>query len=405
MPDSLAARARRRFLASGDEAGTPVSDRPFRPDVQGLRALAVVLVVLYHAGVPGLSGGFVGVDVFFVISGFVITGVLSRERAVEGRNDPLAFYARRCRRILPAATLVIAVTVAATYHFLAFVRGAEVAADGRAAALFVANFHFIATGTNYIDSSQPPSPLQNFWSLAVEEQFYLVYPALFILAGLAARRLRHDRKVAVALLAVIAASYWWSVTQTAGNATAAYFSPFTRAWELALGALVALATPRLRVLAPPVAAVLSWLGVACILAAAVIFGPATAYPGWLAALPVGGAALLIGAGAAAPRLGAELVLRQRPAQWLGDISYSLYLWHWPVLAIAMQLATTPLSLAERLGWVAVALGLSVASYLLVENPLRHWRWLARRRVASLGMGACCVGLALAVITVVQHVYP
>src|ERR1700722_4914390 len=164
-----------------DEPGTALGDRSFRPDVQGLRAVAVLLVVFFHSGLTFLSGGYIGVDVFFVISGFVITGVLLRERTLSGRTSLLAFYGRRCRRIIPAATLVIIVTVALAFHFLDIGQGIRTATDGRWASVFLANYHFASTGTNYLDAQLPPSPLQNFWSLAVEEQFYFVYPTLFLL--------------------------------------------------------------------------------------------------------------------------------------------------------------------------------------------------------------------------------
>src|SRR5580704_4136136 len=172
-----------RLQPSGDESGTAPGDRSFRPDVQGLRAVAVLLVVLYHANVPDLTGGFVGVDVFFVISGFVITGLLLRERHSTGPTSLFSFYARRCRRILPAATLVVVVTVIAAYVFLGVVAGSGTADDGRWAAAFLANVHFERVGTNYLLSQQLPSPLQNFWSLSVEEQFYLVYPTLFLVVA------------------------------------------------------------------------------------------------------------------------------------------------------------------------------------------------------------------------------
>ena len=165
-----------RYSASGDEAGTAPGDRRFRPDVEGLRAVAIGFVVLYHAGVPLVSGGYIGVDVFFVISGFVITGLLLRERQVNGSTSIVSFYARRVRRILPAATLVIISTVVLAYVALGVVSGNNTADDGRWAAVFLANFHFESVGTNYFTALRPPSPLQNYWSLSVEEQFYLVYP-------------------------------------------------------------------------------------------------------------------------------------------------------------------------------------------------------------------------------------
>ena len=224
------------------ESGTAPGDRRFRPDIEGLRAVAVVLVVLYHAGVGGLSGGYVGVDVFFVISGFVITGLLLRERTGSEGTSLLNFYGRRSRRIIPAATLVIVVTVIATYTTLGVVYGDQTAIDARWTAVFLANVHFAAVGTNYLTAQQPPSPLLNFWSLAVEEQFYLVYPTFFLLIAAVRSRWTLQAKLVVGLVAIIAASFTLSVLQTASDPTAAYFSPFTRAWELALGALVAVGT-------------------------------------------------------------------------------------------------------------------------------------------------------------------
>ena len=234
------------LLDSGDEAGTAPADRRFRPDVEGLRAVSILLVVLYHAGVPGLTGGFVGVDVFFVISGFVITGLLLRERKSTGGTSVLNFYARRCRRIIPAATVTILVTVAFAYVLLGAASGNSAANDGRWAAAFLSNFHFEAVGTNYFTASLPPSPLQNFWSLSVEEQFYVVYPTLFLIVASVKSRISLRTRLTFVLGITIAASYWWSVVQTGSNPSAAYFSPFTRAWELALGALIAVNTHRLK---------------------------------------------------------------------------------------------------------------------------------------------------------------
>ncbi len=301
-----------RFLASGDESGTAPGDRPFRPDVEGLRAVAIILVVLFHSGVSALSGGYVGVDVFFVISGFVITGVLLRERAVSGRTSLLAFYGRRCRRIIPAATVVIIVTVVLAYLFLGVGVGGRTAIDGRWATVFLANVHFNAIGVDYLSPRLPPSPLQNFWSLSVEEQFYVVYPTLFLLlAGIRSRwslRLR----LAVGLAVVTGASLAFSVFDTHSDAVGAYFSPFSRAWELGLGALVAVGTPWLKRLPVGVAAAATWIGLGAILAAACTFGAQTAYPGSAVAIPVFGAAFIIAGGVVAPRLGVEVLLRLPP---------------------------------------------------------------------------------------------
>src|SRR6516225_1056587 len=215
-----------RLLRSGDESGSAPGDRPFRPDVEGLRAVAVLLVVLYHANVPLLSGGYIGVDVFFVISGFVITGLLLRERQSTDRTSFVHFYARRSRRILPAACLVILLSVVAAFAFVGSGEGILTADDGRWAAAFLANFHFQSLGTDYLASVRPPSPLLNYWSLSVEEQFYLVYPALFALVASLRGWLTLRLRMAIVLAAVIVGSFAYSVFETASNPSSAYFSPF-----------------------------------------------------------------------------------------------------------------------------------------------------------------------------------
>jgi peptidoglycan/LPS O-acetylase OafA/YrhL len=395
---------RGRFLASGDESGTAPEDRAFRPDVEGLRAIAVLLVVLYHSGISALSGGYIGVDVFFVISGFVITGVLLRERSTTGRTSILAFYGRRCRRIIPAATLVIIVTVALSYYFLGIGAGDRTAVDGRWAAVFLANFHFGAIGTNYLSAQQPPSPLQNYWSLSVEEQFYVVYPTLFLLLAGIRSRLSLRMRLAIGLVTIIGASLVYSVVDTQNNATAAYFSPLTRAWELALGALVALGTPWLRTVPTYIAATATWLGLGAVFFAAFTFSPETAYPGSLVAIPVVGAALIIAGGVKARRLGVESLLQLPPLRGLGKLSYSLYLWHWPILIIAAEYANrTSLSVAQNLGWDLVALFASVVSYVLIENPIRHAKILFRIRWASIGLGAALVTVSLGALTLQSDV--
>jgi peptidoglycan/LPS O-acetylase OafA/YrhL len=393
-----------RELPGGDEAGTAPGDRSFRPDVEGLRAVAVVLVVLYHAGVRQLGGGYVGVDVFFVISGFVITGVLLRERASTGRTSVLAFYGRRSRRIIPVASLVIVVTVVLAYALLGAV-GNRTATDGFWAAIFLANFHFTAVGTNYLTALQAPSPLQNFWTLSVEEQFYLVYPTLFLLLARVGRRASFRARLVAGLCVVIAVSFLLSVVQTASNQPVAYFSPFTRAWELALGALVAVAAPWLLRWPARAAAVATWVGLGAIAVAAVWFDSLTPYPGSAAALPVVGAALIIAGGTAAPRRGAEALLRQWPFGPLGRLSYSLYLWHWPILVLAAEsTGATSLPVGKSLLWVLVALGLSIVTHAVIENPIRHAGVLRRNRYLSLVMGAGLIAVTLLVVFVELRVH-
>jgi peptidoglycan/LPS O-acetylase OafA/YrhL len=350
-----------------------------------------------------MSGGYVGVDVFFVISGFVITGVLLRERESTGVTSIPRFYARRVRRIIPAATVVIVVVVLATYHFLGTFSGAEVAEDGRWAAVFLANFHFAASGTSYLASQRLPSPLQNFWSLSVEEQFYLVYPALFLLVAARGRRTSSRRNLASMLGLVIVASFVFSILETRSNPTLAYFSPFTRAWELALGAFVAVFTGTLRRLPATAGAGMSWLGLGMVMASACLLNTSTSYPGSAVALPVIGTALVISGGTARPVWGSESLLKLRAFQWIGLISYSLYLLHWPILTIAAErTGSDTLPVSDNLLWLLVALGLSILSYFLIEKPLRLAPILTRRRWFSIGLGVGLVVSALAVCTVVPQ---
>jgi peptidoglycan/LPS O-acetylase OafA/YrhL len=358
--------------------------------------VAVALVVLYHAGVPGLTGGFVGVDVFFVISGFVITGLLLRERTATGGTSILGFYARRCRRILPAATLVLLITVFATYFVLGVLSGNSTGDDGRWAGVFLANFHFESVGTNYLLAQRLPSPLQNYWSLSVEEQFYVVYPTLFLLVARAKGRLSLRARMAISLGVVIVGSYGLSIVQTTSHPATAYFSPFTRAWELALGALVAVSTAWLKQIPGQIGAVLTWAGLAAIGYSALAFNAQTAYPGSLVAVPVVGAALIIAGGVAIPRFGAETLLGLLPFRWLGKLSYSLYLWHWPILIIAAEhLGKTSLPVGDNLLLVLLALAISVITYRVIENPIRHWRLPSRQ---SVGAG---VGLVLATVVLLS----
>jgi peptidoglycan/LPS O-acetylase OafA/YrhL len=392
-------------LPTSDSSGeTAPGDTRFRRDIQGLRAVAVVLVVLFHAHVPGLGGGYVGVDVFFVISGFVITQVLLREHASAGSTSLLRFWGRRARRIIPAATLVIIATVIASYIVLGPLGGNQAASDGRWASVFLVNFHFAADGTNYL-SSLHASVLQNYWSLAVEEQFYLVYPIVFLVVAGLSWRFSLRARLGVVLGVVAIGSLVDSVIQTSNDPTAAYFLPYPRVWELALGGLMAVAAVALRRVPATIGAALSWLGLISILLAASLFSSTTAYPGWAVSLPVVGAALVIGGGTAPSPYGVEGLLRLQPFQWIGLISYSLYLWHWPVLAIATQRAgSDSLPVPDALVCVALSLGLAIASYVVVENPIRHSRSLITRRWASVALGACLIATSLTFTTVELHLH-
>jgi peptidoglycan/LPS O-acetylase OafA/YrhL len=392
-----------RYTPTGNEAGTPPGDRTFRPDVQGMRAIAILLALVYHAGIPGFSGGYVGIEVFFVISGFVITGLLLRERERTGTTSLRSFYGRRARRIIPAATLVIIVTVIVTYHSLGPLVGHETAVDGQWAALFLANVHFEAVHTNYLVAQAPPSPLLNYWSLGVEEQFYIVYPTLILLIGWWARKGSFRLRLTMVLLAVIIASYTYSIVYTSVSSQGAYFSLLTRSWELALGGLIAVHGRHLQRIPRGWAAVASWVGLTVILVSSLTLNGSSVYPGALVAIPTLGAGLVIAAGASQPVWGVERLLSREPFQFLAAISFPLYLWHWPILEIAAQSrGVVNLPVWDNVLLLLLAGVLATLTYYLFENPIRHSRLLARRKWASLLMGLCLIVATLGVTTYEQQ---
>jgi peptidoglycan/LPS O-acetylase OafA/YrhL len=348
----------------------PAPADTFRPDVEGLRAVAVLLVVVSHVfGVP--AGGYVGVDVFFVISGFLITGLLLREQARSGRISLRDFYARRVRRLLPAAVLVLATTNVAAYLLFAGERAEQTLRDSLWSLGFLANVRFAAIGTDYFDDTRPASPVQHYWSLAVEEQFYLVWPWLLLLALFLSRRLG----ALVVLLLVTSASLAWSVLSTQSDATAAYFSTPARAWELGVGALVAVAAHR-RWLPhrPGFGTAFGWLGLYGIVLAALTLDERTPFPGSAAVLPVLATALVLvgGEAGAADR---NPLLVNPVSRYVGRLSYSLYLWHWPVLILGVAVLPETLHVVVPL---AGAFVLAALSHHLVEEPVRRSSWLSRR---------------------------
>ncbi len=382
--------------SSADRTGA--GDRTFRPDIQGLRSVAVVLVVLYHCGVPGLSGGYVGVDVFFVISGFLITRHLLTEHARSGRVSIRGFYARRIRRLLPPAVAVLVVTVLATRFFGPPLQAVPVARDGLFALVYLINFRLAALGVDYQHAGGVVSPLQHYWSLAVEEQFYILWPLLVVLTLVTCRRTGGAARLrALALVAggVGMASLLASIRQTAGNAPLAYFASWTRAWELAAGALVAICVPALLRLPPLARSVAGWTGLGLIVASGVLFTSATPFPGIAAAAPVGGAVLVIASGLGGP-VGAEALLGRPALQYGGRMSYGWYLWHWPVLVLAPSIVGQALAWPANLVAAGVAFFLAVLTNVLLEQTaarsrLRPGRWFvvggALSAIAALVAGA------------------
>lgn len=347
--------------------------------------------MLDHAGVPGLRGGYVGVDVFFVVSGFLISSLLLRD-ADAGHVRLSVFYARRARRILPAATVVLVVTALYAALELSVTRIHEVVQDVLWSSFFLANVHFASIGTDYFQQDRVPSPVQHFWSLGVEEQFYLVWPVVLAVLVLARRRRWVVGLVAVAWVA----SFSWSVLLTSREPVAAYFSSATRVWELATGALLALAVVRLGRLRARPRAVLAALGLVAIGSAATAYSVTTAFPGWAAVVPVAGTAAVLAAGTGAPQRGLGRLVALRPVCWVGDISYSLYLWHWPILVFARERLGGTATPAQTAALVALAMAVSAASYYLVENPVRRGH-IVRGRLA---LGLWPVALASVVLSVV-----
>jgi len=391
------------------------SARPgFRPDIEGLRAVAVLAVVLFHAGVPGVGGGFVGVDVFFVISGFLITGLLWREVSTTGTVRLRNFYGARARRLLPASAVVGVVTMIASALLLPPLQARTVIGDGIASALYVSNYRFILQGVDYCAQLLPPSPFLHYWSLGVEEQFYLVWPALILGTAWLLRRVRRrrgaqassaQRPYLVILITVAAASFALSLLAIYWAPFVAFFSLPTRAWQLAAGGLIALTTGAWQRLSPRIAALTGWTGLALILLACTVFSASTLYPGIAALVPTLGTALVIGSGCATPTRGAGRALGTPPMRAIGQISYSWYLWHWPVLIFAPLILGHPLGLTARLTAALLSALLAIATLRWLENPLRYSDPIRNSARRSLTLGAIATAVAVAAGAILLVVVP
>lgn len=343
-----------------------------RLDIQGLRMIAILTVFACHLwGWP--RGGFVGVDVFFVISGFLITGNLLRTAETDGNVSFRNFYWNRVRRIVPAATVVLALTfVACLLVFLPF-RSHQVGIDALFAFFFLSNWRFAVENTDYFAQTDAVSPIQHYWSLSIEEQFYFVWPALIFAISLIVLRnaWTHQRRMLLtgcAMGSIIAVSLGWAMWETSTAPTWAYFDTLARVWELGVGALLATMVGALALIPRGVKPVLSWAGLGMIVASLFLISEeSVGFPAPWGLLPVAGAALVVASGVGGePKQG----LLQNPAStYVGDISYSLYLVHWPVIVIVAALMEPGLYFSICV--VALSFGLAIASYHLVENPLRR----------------------------------
>lgn len=373
-------------------AGAAAKGTPFRTDIQALRAIAVGAVLTYHLWPDRASGGYVGVDVFFVISGFLITSHLLRTLERTGWISLSEFWARRARRLVPLASVVLLLTLVSSLAWmppstwLTTIRGAV------ASTLYVENWNLARDAVNYLAKDQATGPVQQYWSLSVEEQFYLVWPLLLLGGVLLVRAVHRSRPVArhvsagsfdvrrvafVVVVAVAVLSLAFSFWQTAANPSVAYFSTFTRSWEFAAGALLAFVPARL--LACPglegAQAVVSWLGAALVLGATFLIPAGAPFPGWVALAPVLGAMLFITAGTGRVRLAPGNLGRIRAVERIGDLSYGIYLWHWPLIVILPHALGRELSLPLKLGILVASVALAAASKPLIEDRIRFApRW-------------------------------
>jgi peptidoglycan/LPS O-acetylase OafA/YrhL len=361
----------------------------FRADIEGLRGLSVLLVVLAHAGVPGFHGGFIGVDVFFVISGYLITGLLVEELRNGGRIDAWRFYARRVRRLLPAFFLMVVAILAVAMLLLSPAEVARHAREAAWAAGWAANLFQVAADTDYFGSARETGLFLHAWSLGVEEQFYLAWPLVLWLAWRAANG---ERAIRWLVAIVLVGGFGYALHATTSDPLAAYFLPHVRAWQLAAGAVAFLVGNRAMPGQGAWAPALASAGLAAILASALLITDSTAYPGWAALAPTLGAAALLLAGSGGGGLASRSLGSRVPAA-IGRVSYSWYLWHWPALVLAAELA--PNDIRVRVLAVAASLGIATLAFRAVEDPLRRSRRGAPRTVVLLGvmasllLVACC----------------
>lgn len=330
--------------------------------IQGLRALAAILVTLFHA--KWVSGGFIGVDIFYVISGFLITGLLLREIDRSGTINFKEFYSRRFKRLLPTSFFVLAITAVVSWMLIPATMRTSLGRDVIAASLYVSNYLFAWWQADYQNLDATPSPVIHYWSLAVEEQFYLVWPLLILLFFTLAKYLKNRMVLTYLVATITLASFIFSIYQTENSPIWAFYSLPTRAWELGLGALL--------VLVPPFKTrkFIGLIGFVLLIISAFLFNESTPFPGLNAALPVIGTVLLIATINSWPPFLND-VANSRISQWLGEISYPLYLWHWPLLVLPSTYFARPLEVYERLLAIAATILLADLTHRFIEEPYRN----------------------------------
>lgn len=372
-----------------------------RPEIEGLRALAVILVIAFHAELPWFSGGYIGVDLFFVISGFLITNLLLKEFGSTGHISLPDFYARRIRRLLPASLFAMVGTLVLSRIWLEPLRLIDLSEDARATALFFTNFVFASRGADYLQSALPPSPLQHYWSLAVEEQFYLIFPIIVFLLLKLRRGSRNILIIAITSISII--SLGLSIRFSATDASSSFYLLPFRAWELGAGALLAILTSRERTvstngqLSRIVAGWLGWIALICILSTSYLFDDQTIFPGYAAVLPVFATVTIILGGILNGqhlKFGPSRLLATRQLVWIGSRSYSLYLWHWPILTTARAYSQTNLTYPQLVACILATFFGAEISYRFIERPIHRIPKFLESTKRSLSFGVVMVVLGL-----------
>lgn len=361
-----------------------------RADLQGIRAFAVAMVIAYHLDPSLLPGGFVGVDVFFVLSGFLITQVIYSELERTGKIDLIAFWTRRIKRLLPNALFTLAAVLLASWTLLPAYRWQTVAWDVGSAAVLLSNFHFAETAVDYFRVDDPPSPVLHFWSLSIEEQFYIALPVLLLLMmPLVRRRPRFGTNAILALVTIgsLATCLWIMRSDQA----AAFFYTQSRVWQLALGGLLGINFDARKHISSHIRGVAGWAGAAMIAFAALYFDDGTPYPGVNALVPTFGAlALILGLDSGALANPLRSFVSLKPLAWIGDRSYSLYLWHWPVIIFAQSVA--PLNATGKAVTLLIIVVTACTAYSYVERPIHHGDLRSWSRLRIPGYAVAAVGI-------------
>lgn len=368
-----------------------------RLDIQGLRALAVALVVIFHLAPRALPGGYIGVDVFFVISGFLITAHLLREVDRTGTVKLSEFWARRARRLLPAALLVLIVSAVAVLVFLPRSVLTQNLVEIAFAAVYVVNWNLASNSVDYLGAHNTASIAQHYWSLSVEEQFYIVWPLLIIAAvwvGVRLFKVRPRTAVVVALALVFAASFAFSIVETARSQPSAYFLTTTRAWEFAAGGLIGI-VPTLR-LRPVFRNVASWIALGVVVACALRFDADTQFPGWIAVLPVAATVFLLWVGDSDSVWSPQYFSHSGPVQFTGDTSYSIYLWHWPLIIVFTAIVGRAPGWKWMLAIAVATVALAWFTKKYVEDPIRRAPSVLKRRVPTFALTAASMAAVLLV---------